>query len=387
MQNKLSRRAWLRGSALTAGALLLDLPAHGATGYEEPWGLSPTAKLANAPIRLLSNENPYGPPPGVLKAIGESLHRGNRYTRDYAEEVTATIAAIEGVKPENIMLGAGSSELLCLAALSSGVQGKNVVSSELTFMGLVSYAQKLGATWKPVPVTPARQHDLGLFEKAIDADTRVVYIDNPGNPTGALTPHNELKVFAEWASSKALVFIDEAYREYIQVPTLAQARTHTLKQLSIVNENVIVARTMSKVYGMAGIRVGYAIAHASTVKKLQNLQMIPGLTVSSAALSAATAALAGETFVEASRTQNAEVMAYTVRELQRLGFPAANTHTNFLFFDMPGRNPEAFRKYMEDHAILLRASLYSQKPMCRLSLGTRADMEVCITHIEKFVRS
>jgi histidinol-phosphate aminotransferase len=392
---KLSRRDWLRAGALGTGALLLDLPARARAlphTLLEDWG-TPPSKLPDdkAPLRLMSNENPYGPSDKARQAVLDNLHRGNRYPYDYAETLKKQLADIEGVQPDNILLGAGSTELLCLAAAAYGLPGKKVVSSDLTFLALINYATKMGAASITVPVDAQYRHDLPALEKAVDADTRIVYLDNPGNPTGTLLPTDALKAFCERVSTKCLVFVDEAYRELVMDPTLALAKQRTLKDLAVANKNVVVARTFSKVYGLAGLRVGYAVAHADTIKQLAKHQMIPGLTVSAAGVAAALACLQDDAFVDYTRRNNAAVKDYTLGVLRQHGFAAAESHANFVFFDLKGRDAEQYRQYMEKQGILLRASaqpyMGQKRPHCRLSLGTMAEMKTWAEAFTNYLRS
>lgn len=395
---KLSRRDWLRAGALGTGALLLDLPARARTSFNgmpatllEDWGTSPTKLEDKAPLRLMSNENPYGPSDKARQAVLDNLHRGNRYPYDYAETLKKTLAEVEGVQTDNILLGAGSTEILCLAAAAYGLPGKKVVSSDLTFLALINYATKMGAVSTLVPVEAQYRHDLPALEKAVDADTRIVYLDNPGNPTGTLLPTDAVKSFCERVSTKCLVFVDEAYRELIMDPTLALAKQRTVKDLSVTNKNIIVARTFSKVYGLAGLRVGYAVAHVDTIKQLAKYQMIPGLTVSAAGVAAAFASLKDDAFVDYTRRNNAAVKDYTLGVLRGHGFAAAESHTNFVLFDLRGHDAEQYRQYMEKQGILLRASLMphngEKKPHCRLSLGTMDEMKTWAAAFATYLRS
>lgn len=395
MATSISRRNWLKAGALGTGALLLEMPslAQGSTAaWQELWPETTMRKAsAENPIRLMSNENPYGPSESARKAIIEQMNRGNRYPYDYAETLKKDIATVEGVSPDHILLGAGSTEILCLAAAAYSIAGKKVVSSDLTFMALINYATKMGAINIQVPVDAQYKHNLTGLENAIDADTRLVYLDNPGNPTGTLLPTAEVKAFVVQASKKAFVFVDEAYRELVMDATLAQAKTRTIKDVAISNKNVLVARTFSKVYGLAGMRIGYAVAHPETILKLSKYQMVSGLTVSSAGIAAAKASLADDAFVESTRKANAAAKDFTMSILKQHNFTAAESHTNFILFNLKGRDPEQYRTMMEQKNILLRASMMPYQGQkishCRLSIGTMEEMKIWAQAFNQYLQS
>ena len=250
-----TRRQWLK-SALAAGAglplslTLADQLMATPVSRAERWhGIEP---LVNGKlVRLGSNENPYGPSEKARKAIVESMSEGNRYAHSVAQELRNTIAQREGVAPEFVLMGCGSSELLCLAGMTAGLEGGAVLSAFPTFRLLMDYATKFNARWDRVDLDANMVHDLEAMASAVKSDTRIVFVVNPNNPTGTVVDHDKLKSFCQDVSKKATVFADEAYIEFLDQPE-KKSMVELVKQ----GHNVIVSRTFSKVYGLAGLRIG-----------------------------------------------------------------------------------------------------------------------------------
>ena len=201
--------------------------------------------------KLNANENPYGPSPKVVQAISGSASMGNRYGHGDAATLIRMIAEKEGVTPDHIMMGPGSSDLLEKTAFVQFRNGGNIVSADPAYMSIMNTAQSMGASWKPTPLTLDFQHDLDAMAKEVDADTKLVYICNPNNPTGSITDPAKLRAFCAETSEKVPVFVDEAYLEFLDNPD-----ANTVVGLVAEGKDVIVARTFSKIHGMAGLRIG-----------------------------------------------------------------------------------------------------------------------------------
>jgi len=295
MGSTLSRRNWFK-STLTFGAglalsstLVEKLMAAPVSEAERLHGVNPL--LLNGTVRLGSNENPYGPSPMARKAIQERITLGNRYVYEESGELKALIAAREGVTPEHVMLGCGSSEILCLAGMGIGLEGGAVLSAYPVFRLLMEYATKFNARWDKVNLDDNLVHDLEKLAAAVKADTKLVFVVNPNNPSGTLVDPQKLKNFCIEVSKRTTVFADEAYIEFLE-----PAQQHSMVELVKAGHNVIVSRTFSKVFGLAGSRVGYAIAHPDLIKKMTKYQMWG--TMNQFAVAAAKASLADEDFIK-----------------------------------------------------------------------------------------
>src|SRR4030095_3207778 len=246
-----------------------------------------------APIWLNSNENAYGPSPFAQKAIMDSYKKSNRYPDDYLPLLKKKIAEHWNVSGENILLGAGSSDIIGLACQHVAKTKGHILTSEPSYKVWNGQASSFGHSFKRVPLNSEKKTDLPKVVEAITGETRMIYVCNPNNPTGTSVEVSELKDHVVTASQKTFVFIDEAYTEYAELPSLAS--------LAISNPNIVVAKTFSKVYGLAGARVGYAIAHPDTIQSLSRYQPWPDAGVSMVSCNAAMASLDDKEFVKQCR--------------------------------------------------------------------------------------
>ena len=256
--------------------------------------------LAAIKAKLNANENPYGSPMTAQKAIINSVGGGNRYAWKEMSDLIEKICKKESVTPDHIMMGPGSSDLLEKVAIVLFMNGGNIVSADPTYMSLIKVAESVGATWKPVPCKSDWSHDLKAMEAAIDKDTKMVYICNPNNPTGSITAASELFDFCSRVSEKVPIFIDEAYLELA-----AGKGTESMVSLLSKKKNVIIARTFSKVMGMAGIRVGFIAALPSFIETIGKITR-GGMGISLTSILGATAAIEDMEFQEMTIKLNAE---------------------------------------------------------------------------------
>lgn len=299
MSIKPTRREWLKLSAFSAGAALafssFDFPTKAQNG-------------AGKIIKLSSNENPYGFSPKARAAILDSLADGNRYANpEMVAKLEQEIATREGLKPENVVLGTGSGEVLCMAAIAFG-RGE-IVAPEPTFPSLMRYAENFGGRVKSVPLNEKFEHDFAAMSKAVSAETSLVYVCNPNNPTASISPNDALRGFCQETAKKTLVFADEAYLEYTD-----DFPRNSMIDLVKKGENVIVSRTFSKIYGMAGLRVGYGLAKTDIVQKLRKFRMT---WLNNLSINAALTAYADQDFVAQSKRKNAEVRQNFLKELDK----------------------------------------------------------------------
>ena len=232
------------------------------------------------------------------------------------------------------------------------------------------------AEWKAVPVKKDWSHDLDAMEKAIDDNTKLIYICNPNNPTGTITPGKALWDFCSKVGDKKPIFVDEAYLEFMK-PEEQMSMVGLLEK----EKNVIVSRTFSKVYGMAGIRVGYVVALPSTLEKIRaTFRSNMGLNIT--ALSGAIASLKEQEFVEKCRMWNTECRDYTVGALNKMGFQPLDSHTSFVLFPMEMKGDQFLEK-MFDLEIGVRAFEIFDQSYCRVSMGTMSEMKLFIDAIGK----
>jgi histidinol-phosphate aminotransferase len=354
------RRRWLKQSALALAGLGLS-----PTLFAKSVDRSVIYKPADA-ILLGSNENPYGPSPAARKAMLENYLSSNRYPDDMVVDLKKAIAAHWGVGTEHILLGAGSSEIIGLACLHASKLKGHVISTHPSYQEWNTQASAFGLSFKRNPLPKNGTTDIEKLYGPVTADTSLVYICNPNNPTGSVLDIKLVEQFAVNASKQTLVFIDEAYTEYAGMDSLAR--------LAITNPRIIVAKTFSKIYGMAGARIGYAIAHPKTIQALSNYQPWPDANVSTVSTAAAIASLTDRSFVEECREKNnkAKELCYSI--LKQLNLEYIPSSANFILFNID-RLKEKFNPAMKNKNIHLRfRDAYGGK-WCRVTMGTPEEMQ------------
>lgn len=388
----IDRRSWLKRGALTAaGAMVMPNLSFGETP-KAPLVLDEKGNALYTPFfreflpekrefpvweaKLNANENPYGPSPKAIAALQKVAQKGNRYAWFELFDLIEKIADAEGVKAENIMMGPGSSDLLEKTAMVMFMNGGNVVSADPSYMSLIRVAEATGASWKAVPCKKDWGHDLKAMEAAIDSDTKLVYICNPNNPTGAMTDHEELLDFCSRVSEKVPVFVDEAYLGFLE-----DGAKKSMVSLVQQGKDVIIARTFSKIHGMAGLRVGYIVANESTLGKIQKITR-GGMGISYTSIFAATASMEDVAFQDKSRKLNAECREYVYKTLNEMGYEYIPSSTSFIIFpiEMDGK---AFLEKMNAEKVGVRAFEINGSNWCRVSMGTMDEMKLFATALKK----
>lgn len=377
---QLNRRTWLKTSILGLGGITA-LPATLSAAIPQPNLWHSKSILREFPFdsnpeiamkaRLLANENPFGPSEKAIKAISNSISMGNRYGHADAAYLISLIAEKEGVAPENIMLGPGSTDLLEKTAISLCRKGGNVISADPSYLSLVNTAKAVGASWKAVPLLEDQSHDLPGMLSAIDSETRLIYVCNPNNPMGSITDFEQVKNFCKKASKKTPVFVDEAYLEFLENPEEKSA-----VNLVAEGHDVIVARTFSKIHGMAGLRIGYIVATPERIKSVTDLvRSTMGLCITS--LKGAIASFQDEEFIVKCRGLNKESREFTSENIHALGYQEIPSYTSFMIFPIR-KDAKSFSKSMTDQGVGIRMYAIGDMPWCRVSMGTMDEMEIFI---------
>ncbi|MBT1700993.1 histidinol-phosphate aminotransferase family protein [Fulvivirgaceae bacterium PWU4] len=379
-----NRRSWLKQSALAAGGVMTGIAMVPDLFAKPAFGMTPVYNnllfenyhvmmqdRENMKARLLANENPWGPSKKAVAAIAESAAKGNRYVYSSSKKMVDALVEKEGVTAEHILLSAGSTDILEKTAFALCMKGGNVISADPSYLSLVKTAQAIGATWKNIPLRSDYAHDLDAMEKAIDADTKLIYICNPNNPTGTPTPIESIKTFCKKVSSKVPVFIDEAYLELMENPGNQSAT-------SLISEgyDVIVCRTFSKIHGMAGLRIGYMVAKPDRVKAIQKLVRTEmGISVTS--LEGAMASLKDTEFQEYTRQHNKEGRDYVFAELKKAGMNPIPSQTNFILFPIQMPVKDLLGKMLEK-GVGIRGYEIAGKPYGRVSMGTMDELKLFV---------
>ncbi len=368
MQN---RREWLK-SMLALGAtmplatvIVQELMATPVSNAERLHGIS--TAFDKHLIRLGSNENPYGPSQKARNAITESIIEGNRYAHGMARALRDFIAEKEGVAPEYVLMGAGSSELLCLAGMTVGLEGGAVLSAYPTFRLLMDYASKFNARWDKVNLDENMFHNLEAMASAVKSDTKMIFVVNPNNPTGTVLDADKLKDFCIEMSKKATVFMDEAYIEFLE-----SSERKSMVELVKQGHNVIVSRTFSKIYGLAGMRVGYLIAKPDLLGNMSERQVWGNSN--QAGIAAARASYGDEEFMSYTRKKNAEARAHLFQYLDSKKISYGKSKANVVFFPAP-KDGKYILEQTEMKGFQIRVWDYNDKEWCRVSIGTLDEMK------------
>jgi len=379
----ISRRGFVRvvglaGVASVWGAEVLARGREGATA--ERWafsgGLAPFPALAEAAggreIRLSSNENPVGPPKVALEALLAAVGDAPRYPSASVQRLIERIAAHHGVSVESIVPGSGSGEILRMAVYACTSPTRPLVTGAPSFEDPARYAEVAGAQVIAVPLTKDLHLDLaGMAQRATGAG--LVFLCNPNNPTGTVHGSAAVADFVERVqrvSPDTTVLIDEAYHHYVEDPAYA-----TAVPLALQRRNVVVTRTFSKLYGMAGLRLGYAIGRQETIAALRRHRLAN--SVNALVAPAAVAALGDERLLPVERARNHEAREFTREALARIGYPSIGSEANFIMVDIR-RDVREFHKACAGRGVLIGRPFPPLMTHARISIGTMQEMGAAV---------
>lgn len=330
-----NRRLWLKQIGLTLSGIGLTYlkshasPVAAADVFDDP-------ENDGKAIILRSNENPYGPSPLARKAFSGNLNISNRYNWDIATQLIADIAAKNSVKEDNILLGAGSTEILDLVAKFVSLNQGNYVMADPSYDYWTVTLDNLGLKRNKIPLTPDKKINLQAMLEAVNKDTKLVYICNPNNPTGTMCERSDLVNFVTSIPPTTVILIDEAYIEFTKQPSLCN--------LIGTHPNLIIARTFSKIYGLAGARIGYAIAGSTMIGNLDSMQSNTNNSVSVLSKLAAAASLRDNKFIADCYALNEMARAYTISELRKLNCRCIDSNTNFIYFSLENFKKDYFKQ-------------------------------------------
>ena len=328
-------------------------------------------------IRLSSNENPLGPFPAAREAIIEAIPESNRYGGRRRELIDA-LATYLDVKPENITLGFGSTEILQMC--TQAFQGPNtpLIAAAPTFEDVMDYQDTMPFEVKTFPLTADLQHDVGRMREEAKKRPSVVYFCNPNNPTGTITASADIDAWIAEAPESTIFLMDEAYLEYV-------TDDRYWDSLKWIHEkpNVVVVRTFSKIFGLAGLRVGYAVTHPTTAARLAEhaVQNSPNVLAGAAAV----ASLQDDGIVARSVAVNDEAKAIVHETLNELGLEYLPTNTNFIMHRING-DLMTYRERMADAGLFVGRPFPPMLDYNRLSFGLPEEMDQWASTIKDFRR-
>jgi histidinol-phosphate aminotransferase len=372
MSLSIDRRQWLKSSAMMAGALALprQLPAPmpAQTGSPYPRG-------QEGLIKLNSNESPYGISPAAREAIIEACDFTHYYPHPAYPELVDLIAAANDLTSDHVMLGAGSTEVLSIAAFRFGAQGGKVLMADPSYFDAHDFYVRVGADLQLVPLNDAFEHDLDALDRRLTAEFDHVYICNPNNPTATAVDGGALRSFCEDASRRTMVFVDEAYHD------LALAPYDSMVDLVRDGANLIIFRTFSKIHGLAGARVGYAMAKPEIIEQMEEMST-NWAPISNLSLRAAIASYQDAEFLEMCRRENHRARTRLYAALDRLGYFYLPSHTNFVLFRI-NRDRREVQQEFRDRDIMLRTFTINDGPWIRISMGSPGQMKAFVTALEE----
>ena len=363
----LSRRAFSKTLGASAALAVLRPvgvnPSSGSTVTTLP------ASVVNV-VRLSSNENPYGPSPAALKAMTDGFSLAWRYPDEYADVLAEELARMHGVPAEQVLLGDGSGEILKLCAAAFTARDKKIVIANPTFEAIARHAGVAGAEVVKIDLTPDYGHDLKKMLAAADG-AGLVYICNPNNPTASLTHKNEISDFLAKLSPATMVLVDEAYHHYVESPDY-ESVIPLVKQY----QNLIVARTFSKIYGMAGLRCGYCVTQRANIARLRTHQIFDSVNIM--ALVAALASVKDTEQVTRGRRLNSEVKKSVCAELDARGYRYIPSHANFMMIDLR-REVRPTLSAMRTRGVEVGRLFPALPNFMRVTIGTASEMKQFMT--------
>jgi histidinol-phosphate aminotransferase len=364
----ISRRTLLgrlgAGVAVAAAAPHVAVEAFGPT----PGRAAPEAIRSSRPIRLHRNENVHGPSPRVMAAMQEAAgHPASRYPDADAEALRRKIAGIHAVAPEQVVLGCGSSEIIRMAIGAFAGPQKNIVAALPTFASIHQYARRAGAEVVDVPLSKDWSHDVGAMLARTEGSTGLVYICNPNNPTGSVTRRQDIEEFLRKLPPEVFVLIDEAYHHYVG----ESSEYSSFIDRPVDDPRVIVTRTFSKIHGLAGLRVGYAVTAARTARTLGSDCLSDGVSV--VAARAAAAALDDYEYVRLSVVSNADDRQEFLNHASARMVRSIDSLANFVMLNADRPAGPVFEHFAK-HDILVARPVPALESYIRVSLGTPDEM-------------
>jgi len=374
MTANLNRRAFAKFLGALAGSAAL--PRSAAAGLVP---MPPPAPQQSAPDAILinSNENPYGPSQHARDAMWQSQHVAGRYPDDVETQVTEAVARLHNVGSEQVVLGCGSTEILRMADMAFTGPDRNVVACQPTFEAVLGFTRVTKAESVQVPQTADFRHDLTAMAAACNEKTGMVYVCNPNNPTGTIVSRDELAAFIPRVPAHVKIMIDEAYFHFVEDAGYASAQSFIRSF-----PNVFIVRTFSKIYGMAGLRLGYSISTPEMAEAMRRHSFFSN--VNATVGEAAVASLADANHVPRMRKVNNDLRRWLCAEFEKDGRRYIPAHTNFVMVHTGLDAPpliEAFAK----RGIFIGRKFAKMEDWLRISMGTRPEMEAFLAALREIV--
>ncbi len=332
-------------------------------------------ELGHTAIKLASNENPFGPSPKAIEAVRSSLDRVHLYPDSAGYALRRKLAEMHQLDMNQIILGAGSTELIELTAKTFLSVEDEGITSESSFLIYQLAIQETGAT---LTLVPLKDHsvDLVRIRQAVTPRTKVIYLANHNNPTGTMFRASDFDRFLEGLPSHVLVVLDEAYFDYVEQDDYSHSLDYVRE-----GKNVLVLRTFSKVYGLAGMRLGYGMGHQELIESLDRVRT--PFNTSRPAQSAALAALEDHDHVARSVEINRRERHFLSEELMLMGVRFTPSVANFLLIDTGRDCEQDFLKLLQERVIVRPMKVYNFPTSLRVTIGTHEDNEVFLEALNR----
>lgn len=326
------------------------------------------SQSSTKPIALNLNENPFGPSPLALRAMESALAESHRYPAIHATELHEELAAFHGMQPEQVLVTAGATELLCIVARVLLAPGLNAITSARSFIVYKLATQVTEGRLIEVP-TRDNGYDLDAIAQIIDKNTRIVFVSNPNNPTGTLLPAGEMDRFVQDLPDHVLLVLDEAYGDF--AADFARNRgveySHVMDYIR-VGRNVILLKTFSKAHGLAGLRVGYGMGPAHLISAFAQARSV--FSISSVAQAAAMAALHDKQHIAQAVKNNSEQAQLLISNLKQLGLAVAPTWANFVYCELNEDAAEFADRLLSRGVLVQPLGMWGAPRAVRISVGT-----------------
>ena len=387
----MSRRCFLKGAGASAvGLATLDSRTAAADMLA-----GPEAASKDGIRRMGGNENPVGPSPMAIDAVAEQLaglnwypyqpdlplaiHRYHSIDVETSEGIGWAGLKTTFVKESRVITGIGSTEVLRAAAWAYLMEGGHVVQAMPSYDEVPGAGEKLGerVTITSVPLTSEHRVDLAAIRDAVRLETRIISVCNPNNPTGTLLTHDEIGDFIDRIDPRILIVIDEAYIHYVKDRSYEDATI-----FAKTRPNVLVTRTFSKAYGIAGLRVGYGIAHPDVINKMKRYTLGP-LGMHSNSIAGASAALQDQSHMDRSRSVTISGRDYLIREMSDLGWKPISGECNFVLADSGQDSRKVFEHLLSRKILVTPGTRWNMPTFIRVSVGMPEDNEAFITAIKE----
>lgn len=332
-------------------------------------------------IKLASNENPWGPSPKAIRAMRAELLNLHRYPDGSCYYLTEAISRKVGIDPEEVVIGNGSNEIIEFLVKAFVTEGDEVITSHPSFLMYQKFVQVRGGVNYVVPLKDMH-HDLAIIQEMVSEKTRLIFIDNPNNPTGVAIPPVDLYQFLSDIPEHVIVVLDEAYVDFMDIEL--QVDIFSLLKNREGRCPVVFMRTFSKAYGLSGLRVGYGIMAKEIAQCLHKVRQ--PFNINQMAQVGALAALEDDEYYQQTLKLTTKGLQYLSTEVEKLGCESYSTQTNFFLIDVKGSGDKLYQEMLYEGVIVRSMSAYGFENFIRITVGTEEENTRCIKAMDKCLK-